>query len=53
MPFPEKEIEETYEMMLPIFQGCFREDLELLETIGTIPSILPLSRSLHVRFHSS
>ena len=39
MPFPEKEIEETYETMLPIFQGHFREEAELYETEEEIQRI--------------
>ena len=31
MPFPNKEIENAYQKALPIFQGYFREDRDLVE----------------------
>ena len=31
MPFPNKEIEDAYQKALPIFQGYFREDRDLVE----------------------
>ena len=36
MPFPNKEIEDAYQDSLPIAQGCFREDPELMELGGLL-----------------
>ena len=35
MPFPSKEIQSAYEHSLPIFQGHFKEDPDVLE-LGTL-----------------
>ena len=36
MPFPNQEIEEAYQKSVPIVQGCFREDPDVLEIGGLV-----------------